>query len=105
VDAADTASATAHRDAAERESSVLFLRIFAAADYFTPNKTLMENVPLVHVDIILDPFVLNVLPRSLLPTAAFMVLVAFVSWFLGNRVAAWLQSIAQDDTPSGKKKQ
>ena len=32
-------------------SSVLFLRILAAADYFTTNKTLMQNVPLVNVDI------------------------------------------------------
>ena len=31
--------------------SILFLRIEAAADYFTNNKTLMQNVPLVNVDI------------------------------------------------------
>ena len=31
--------------------SVLFLQVFAAADYFTINKTLMQNVPPVNVDI------------------------------------------------------
>ena len=31
--------------------SILFLRIEAAADYFTNNKTLMQDVPLVNVDI------------------------------------------------------
>ena len=31
--------------------SLLFLRVEAAADYFTNNKTLMLNVPLVNVDI------------------------------------------------------
>ena len=31
--------------------SILFLRVEAAADYFTNNKTLMQNVPLVNVDI------------------------------------------------------
>ena len=32
-------------------SSVLFLRVLAAADYFSSNKTLMQNVPDVNVDI------------------------------------------------------
>ena len=31
--------------------SILFLRVEAAADYFTTNKTLMQNVPPVNVDI------------------------------------------------------
>ena len=31
--------------------SILFLRVEAAADYFTNNKTLMQNVPPVNVDI------------------------------------------------------
>lgn len=31
--------------------SLLFLQVFAAADYFTTNKTLMQNVPPVNVDI------------------------------------------------------
>ena len=31
--------------------SVLFLQVFASADYFTINKTLMQNVPPVNVDI------------------------------------------------------
>lgn len=31
--------------------SILFLKIEATADYFTNNKTLMRNVPLVNVDI------------------------------------------------------
>ncbi|KAI9048044.1 hypothetical protein LZ554_007842 [Drepanopeziza brunnea f. sp. 'monogermtubi'] len=64
--------------------STLLLRIFAAADYFTTNKTLMENIPPVYVDIILDPFVFNVFPRSLLPTATYLVLVAVGSWYLAK---------------------
>ena len=35
----------------DSQSSTLFLRITAAADYFSSNKTLMRNVPLVEVDI------------------------------------------------------
>jgi len=57
-------------------SSLLFLRVQAAADYFSPNKTLMENVPPVHVDLILDPYLFNVFPQSLIPTAAYIAIVA-----------------------------
>lgn len=39
-----------HRRASDLDS-VLFLQVFAAADYFTTNKTLMQNVPPVNVDI------------------------------------------------------
>ncbi|OAL31740.1 hypothetical protein AYO20_08133 [Fonsecaea nubica] len=40
-------------------STFLFLQVLAAADYFSLNQTLMEVVPPVAVDIILDPYVLN----------------------------------------------
>lgn len=44
----------------------------------------MENVPPVHVDIILDPFIFNVFPRSLLPTAAYILTLAVVSWVISR---------------------
>ncbi|KAK8039467.1 hypothetical protein PG993_007878 [Apiospora rasikravindrae] len=78
----------------EREASVLFLQILAAADYYTTNKTLMNEVPPVYVDIILDPYVFNLLPRSLLPTIGYIVAVAILSWFMARRVSSWIQSIA-----------
>lgn len=43
------------KDNSEQEVSGLFLCIQSAADYFTANSTLMENVPPVTADIILDP--------------------------------------------------
>lgn len=67
-------------------TSQLFLRVQAAADYFSMNKTLMENVPPVHVDLILDPYVLNVLPQSLVPTAGYIAIIAVLAWFL----AGWI---------------
>lgn len=87
----------------ERESSVLFLRIFAAADYYTTNKTLMSNVPPVYVDIILDPFILNVLPQSLIPTVGYIVVVAIISWFIAQQVSLWIRNVATE--PSQKKNQ
>lgn len=65
-------------------TTFLFLQIFAAADYFTLNKTLMANVPPVHADIILDPYLLNVFPKSLLPTGIYLIIIAVVGWLLSG---------------------
>ena len=48
-DSISDAQRTAARD--PRRASVLFLRVIAAADYFTTNKTLMREVPPVNADI------------------------------------------------------
>lgn len=68
----------------DQSTTFLFLQIYAAADYFSLNKTLMENVPPVHVDVILDPYLLNIFPQSLLPTAGYLVIVAIIGWFLSG---------------------
>ncbi|KAH8907178.1 hypothetical protein BR93DRAFT_682445 [Coniochaeta sp. PMI_546] len=86
------------------EASVLFLRITAKADYFTTNATLMSDVPPVDVDIILDPFVQNVLPRSLVPTVGYIVVVAAVSFFVAKFVLRFLQSIIKGGKADGKVK-
>lgn len=71
---------------ADTRASVLFLRISAAADYYTLDKNLMEKVPPVLVDIILDPYLLNIFPKSLLPTAGYILVVAAASWFVSAYV-------------------
>ncbi|RYP15090.1 hypothetical protein DL765_005913 [Monosporascus sp. GIB2] len=86
----------------ERKSSALFLRVLATADYFTTNKTLMANVPPVYVDIILDPFILNILPRSLVPTVAYIIVVATITWFIAHRISSWVRGVAVE--PSREKK-
>ncbi|KAI0882605.1 uncharacterized protein GGS22DRAFT_46866 [Annulohypoxylon maeteangense] len=86
----------------EREASVLFLQILAAADYFTLNKTLMRHVPPVHVDIILDPFLLGVLPRSLLPTVGYITAVAVTSWFIARYISMWIYNLGAEATPEKK---
>lgn len=72
--------------APEHQSSILFLRISAAAEYFTTNATLMAHPEPVLVDIILDPFLGNVLPRTLVPTVVYIVAVAVASWVLASRL-------------------
>lgn len=66
--------------------SSLFLSVHAAASYFTLNETLMAEVPPVYVDLILDPYILNVAPRSVLPTMAYVTFVAVIGWFLADFV-------------------
>ena len=78
-------------------SATLFLRVFAAAEYYTTNKTLMENVPAVYVDIILDPYIFNLFPRSLVPTAAYLTLLAIGSWYLAKYINQWVQNLAIHD--------
>ncbi|CAJ2511742.1 Uu.00g073670.m01.CDS01 [Anthostomella pinea] len=89
--------------ASERQASVLLLQVLAAADYYTMNKTLMRDVPPVHVDIILDPFLLNVLPRSLAPTVIYIIVVAIASWFLAQLISTKIRQIPME--PSQKKSQ
>ncbi|KAJ5143741.1 uncharacterized protein N7515_002528 [Penicillium bovifimosum] len=72
------------RDPAPTSDSVLFLRVHAAADYFSAEQSLMHNVPPVAVDLILDPFLFNVFPRSLVPTAGWTVVVAVLAVVLGR---------------------
>lgn len=88
----------------DREASVLFLRITAKADYFTTNATLMSDVPPVDVDIILDPFVQNLLPRSLVPTVGYIVVVAAVSFFVAKFVLRFLRDIVKGDGADRKVK-
>ncbi|KAF2878322.1 hypothetical protein BDV95DRAFT_478548 [Massariosphaeria phaeospora] len=74
--------------------SVLFLRVQAAASYYSNNQTLMKFPPPVDADIILDPYLLNLLPRSLGPTAAYITLVAIGAWFISGFIYRWLLSVA-----------
>ncbi|KAK4101067.1 hypothetical protein N658DRAFT_472052 [Parathielavia hyrcaniae] len=78
---------------AESEASILLLRILAAADYFTTDTSLMRVVPPVHADIILDPFLMNVLPRSIAGTACYIVVVAAVAIHLARRIDVWIREL------------
>jgi hypothetical protein len=86
----------------EHAASLMLLRIYAAADYFTDNVSLMQSPPPVLADVILDPFLFNIVPTSLLPTAAYLIIVALASWFVARNIATWLQSIAT--APDGEDK-
>lgn len=78
----------------ERQASVLFLRVSAAAEYFTTDRALMLRPEPVLVDLVLDPFLLNVLPRTLVPTVCYIVFVAVASWVVATRaVMPWLRDM------------
>jgi len=63
----------------------------------------MNHVPLVFVDIILDPYIFNVFPRSLVSTAAYIVLLAIGSWYLSKYISKWFQNLAQYNIDPEKK--
>ncbi|KAF5244172.1 hypothetical protein FAUST_2524 [Fusarium austroamericanum] len=88
----------------ERKASLLLLQIKASADYFTDDEALMKDPPAVLVDLILDPYLFNIVPRSLVPTAGYIVVLAVVSWFIARSVASRLQAIAITADSSDKKK-
>ncbi|CEI64308.1 hypothetical protein FVEN_g11070 [Fusarium venenatum] len=87
----------------ERKASLLLLQIKASADYFTDDEALMKDPPAVLVDLILDPYLFNVVPRSLIPTAGYIVVLAVVSWFVATSVASRLQTIAVTADSADKK--
>lgn len=78
------------------KESVLFLHVRAAADFFTTDKQLMSNPPPVDVDLILDPYVLNVFPRSLGPTAVYIVILAIGAWLVSGYIWKFLQGTATE---------
>lgn len=76
------------------DSPSLLVEIQAAADYFTDNEELMSNPPPVLVDLILDPFLLNVLPRSLSLTVCYLLLLSVATWFMARCISSSLLSVA-----------
>lgn len=72
--------------------SVFSLRIQAAAAFFTTNQTLMQHPPPVNVDIILDPYLANIFPSSLLPTAGYICCLAVIGWYISGIIWSFLQS-------------
>ncbi|KAK4580211.1 hypothetical protein LTR86_000414 [Recurvomyces mirabilis] len=71
------------------QESLLFLRLQAAADFFSSNTTLMQDPPPVDIDLILDPYLGNIFPRSLLPTGIYIVLLAIGGWWVSGVI--WKQ--------------
>jgi hypothetical protein len=66
---------------------------------------MMQNVPPVLVDIILDPYVLNVFPSSLIPTAGYVTMIAVSSWFLSAYIWRLILRIATNSQPENKEQE
>lgn len=79
------------------DQSLLLLSISTAANYYTTDAYLMKNPSPVFVDIILDPFILNVFPRSLIPTAGYITIVAIGSFFVARFMSRFLARVAKTD--------
>jgi len=73
------------------ESSSLFLSISAAADYFASNEALMQNPLDVVAEIFLDPYLMNIIPQSLVPVGAFGLFILALAISGSNYVYSFLQ--------------
>lgn len=63
----------------------------------------MQHPEPVLADVILDPFLLNVLPRTLLPTVGYVVFVAAASWVLATRfLMPWVRGLMVEDGDGGQ---
>ncbi|RMZ83975.1 hypothetical protein DV737_g1286, partial [Chaetothyriales sp. CBS 132003] len=95
-----------HADPDPALTTPLFLQIFAKADYYTLNATMMDIVPPVQVDLILDPYLLSILPTTLLPTVGFILAVAVGSWLAsGWIIKSLLRPLAsRPEVSEGKKR-
>jgi len=56
----------------------------------------------VAVDLILDPFVLNVFPRSLIPTAGWISVVAIVAVLIARWISSELGRVIDDARREGE---
>jgi hypothetical protein len=79
-----------------KSDSFLLLRISAHADFHTTNTTLSRDGLLVLTDIILDPYLLNLLPRTLLPTSIYIILLAALAWPIAGVAWKYLQTVSTD---------
>jgi hypothetical protein len=99
---------------AESAGQVLYLRVLAKTAYVSSSRARMENPEPVDVDIskssnsvrhggsvlivckVLDPYLLNVLPESLLKIVVLIVVVVLSSWWLGG----WIHRTLLDTVSS-----
>ncbi|KAH0610773.1 uncharacterized protein H6S33_011200 [Morchella sextelata] len=85
--------------AVEAPRSLLYLEIGAVAAYYTPDKYRMENPDSVGVEIILDPYFMNIIPESLFPIIGMITLVTFFAWWCSGRIYRALQDIETTEVP------
>ena len=64
----------------------------------------MSDAPPVLVDVILDPYLLNIFPKSLIPTAAYLVVLAVGAWFLSSMIWNILVQVADADSSKPRKR-
>lgn len=78
------------------QESVVILLLHAAADFFTTDKSRMQLPPPVDIDIILDSYLANIFPKSLLATAGYIICLAIAAWFISGYIWRKLSSITAD---------
>lgn len=86
------ASSSGTQLSSNTSESVVILLLHAAADFFTTDKVRMQSPPPVDINIILDPYLANIFPKSLLPTAGYIICLAIGGWFISGYIWRRLSS-------------
>ena len=55
----------------------------------------LTNAELPADSLVLDPFVLNIIPQSLLPTIAYLVIIGILGYFAASAIWKWIQMTNQ----------
>ncbi|KAF1810981.1 hypothetical protein P152DRAFT_73105 [Eremomyces bilateralis CBS 781.70] len=82
-----------------KHTSKHFLRIQASPEYISPDTELMLKPYPVPVDIILDPYLLNILPASLVPTGVYICVTGLLSWFVAKKAYSILSPRSESTKP------
>ena len=56
-----------------------------------------RSIQILIGDLVLDPYALNVIPESLIPTALYILVLVAISWVVANGIWMWLERVAQSD--------
>jgi hypothetical protein len=80
-------------EALTTSQSALLLRVRSGANFYSSNYTSMQYPPRVGIDITLDPYLANILPRSLVPIAVLIIALAACAWVLSGMVWQTMRTV------------
>ncbi|KAL2759526.1 hypothetical protein ACRALDRAFT_2023707 [Sodiomyces alcalophilus JCM 7366] len=84
-------------DGAMGYPSAIFLRVRAAADYYSEDAARMAQVEPPLVDIIMDPYVLGIIPESLMSTVAYVIVIAVLAILLSRHIVSRIRRLIGTD--------
>ncbi|KAF8468289.1 hypothetical protein BDZ91DRAFT_722380 [Kalaharituber pfeilii] len=70
-----------------------YVQILSRADYYTLDESRSQHPDSVHVELVLDSYIFNILPKSLLQIGVVVAGVALWAWWISLKIYLWISSI------------